>query len=116
MKKTLSGAIVAGLLLGLTALVWAGEKATTAKGSGLVAKGQKLYEKNSCKVCHMIAGKGGKVGGDLSKEGAKEGRNEEWHLKHFKDPKSVVPNSKMPATKLGDEDLKALAAYLMSLK
>ena len=81
----------------------------------LVAKGKEIYAQKKCSMCHMIDGVGGKIGGDLSDEGNK-GRDEEWLIKYFKDPKSLMPEAKMRPVKGTDEELKALAAYLMSLK
>ena len=81
----------------------------------LVAKGKEIYTQKKCSLCHTIDGVGGKMGGDLSDEGNK-GRDEEWLIKYFKDPKSIIPEAKMPPVKGTDEELKALAAYMMSLK
>jgi cytochrome c1 len=42
----------------------------------------------------------------------------EWFIKFIKDPKAVKPQSRMPsfAAKLSDDDLKAVAEYLATLK
>jgi mono/diheme cytochrome c family protein len=37
----------------------------------LIAKGEKIYADKKCAVCHMIKGKGGKGGPDLSDVGTK---------------------------------------------
>src|SRR5574341_1550743 len=81
----------------------------------LVAKGKEIYTQNKCSMCHKIEGVGGKIGPDLSDEGDK-GRSEEWLIKYFKDPKSTMPEAKMRPVKGTDEELKALAAYMLSLK
>jgi cytochrome c oxidase subunit II len=81
----------------------------------LVEKGKELYTQKRCSTCHRIEGVGGKIGPDLSDEGDK-GRDEEWLIKFFKDPKSMKPGAKMMPVKGTDEELKALAAYVMSLK
>ena len=81
----------------------------------LVDKGKELYTQKKCSMCHKIEGVGGKMGPDLSDEGDK-GRSEEWLIKYFKDPKSVMPEAKMRPVKGTDEELKALAAYMISLK
>ncbi len=81
----------------------------------LVDKGKELFAKKNCSMCHKIEGVGGKMGPDLSNEGNK-GRTEEWLIKMFKDPKSVTPDAKMRPVKGTDEEFKALAAYIMSLK
>lgn len=81
----------------------------------LVQKGKALYTEKKCSMCHKIEGVGGKMGPDLSDEGNK-GRNEEWLMSYFKDPKSVMPEAKMRPVKGTDEELKALVAYMISLK
>ena len=81
----------------------------------LVAKGKEIYAQKKCSMCHMIDGVGGKMGPDLSDEGNK-GRDGEWLTKYFKDPKSIIPEAMMPPVKGTDEELKALATYMMSLK
>jgi cytochrome c2 len=87
-----------------------------AYGEGnLVEKGKELYTQKRCSMCHKIEGVGGKMGPDLSDEGNK-GRNEDWLIKFFNDPKSMKPGAKMLPVKCTDEELKALAAYMMSLK
>ena len=75
-----------------------------------------LYDKY-CKVCHSIAGDGGKQaekGGPLDGVGAK--RDEAWLRKYIADPKSVMPESKMPKLKMTDEELDAYVQYMLSLK
>ena len=75
-----------------------------------------LYDKR-CKSCHSIGGVGGpmaKVGGPLDGVGKK--RDEAWLRAYFKDPKSKVPDAKMPKMNLSDEDWNALIAYMMTLK
>ncbi|MGE5445915.1 MAG: c-type cytochrome [Ignavibacteriales bacterium] len=81
----------------------------------LVEKGKELYTQKKCSMCHKIEGVGGKMGPDLSDEGNK-GRTEDWLMKYFKDPKSVMPEAKMRPVKGTDEELKALVAYMTSLK
>jgi cbb3-type cytochrome oxidase cytochrome c subunit len=51
---------------------------------------------------------------DLSDIGDK--KDAEWLTKYMKDPKSLMPEAKMPAFKGSDADLQDLVAYLMSLK
>jgi len=81
----------------------------------LVEKGKQLYTQKKCGLCHTVDGSGGKKGGDLSDEGSK--RDAEWLTKYIRDPKSpTMPEAKMRPVKGTDEELKALAAYMMSLK
>jgi mono/diheme cytochrome c family protein len=55
---------------------------------------------------------------DLGKVGADPEHTVEWLTKFISAPKSVKPDARMPgfADKIKDEDLKALAEYLASLK
>ena len=80
-----------------------------------VARGKALYAESSCAGCHRIHGAGGAVAPDLSFVG--DARPEqEWHLKHFKDPQSVSPGSFMPKFPLTDRQLRDLTSYMLSLK
>jgi cbb3-type cytochrome oxidase cytochrome c subunit len=45
------------------------------------------------------------------------GKDAAWHVAHLKNPGSVVPKSAMPPYPgLSEDDLKSLAAYLVTLK
>ena len=82
----------------------------------LIQYGRILYRQEGCFMCHQLNGEGGKVGPDLTLEGAR-GRTEAWLIGHFMDPTAYTPGSIMPAFKnLTDEQLKALTAFLESRK
>jgi mono/diheme cytochrome c family protein len=108
---------VVGFTLGMGA-------GASAQDSGLVAKGKKVYDAASpkCKMCHAIGGEGN-AKGSLDGVGSKVKADEikAW----LRTPKEMSAKAKaerkppMPAytkEKLSDEDLDALAAYLLSLK
>jgi ubiquinol-cytochrome c reductase cytochrome b subunit len=80
-----------------------------------VAHGQALVEHLGCIGCHRIHGTGGAVGPDLSYVGDQR-PDREWHLKHFRDPQSVVPGSIMPKFPLTDQELHDLTSYMLSLR
>lgn len=85
-------------------------------GTGWAADGAAIYEKK-CKSCHSIGGVGGpmaKTGGALDDVGSK--RDEAWLRDYLKDPKSKMPNAKMPKFSLSDEDFNAVVGYLLTLK
>jgi cytochrome c6 len=85
-------------------------------GTVWAADGAAIYEKK-CKACHSIGGVGGpmaKTGGPLDGVGAKH--DEAWLRDFLKEPKSKMPNAKMPKVSLSDEDFNAVVAYMMSLK
>ena len=100
-----AGALATGILLGSLTAAHAADDATVA-----------LYEKK-CKVCHSIGGDAGKLadkGGALDGVGGK--RDEAWLRAYLADPKSQIPDAKMPNLKLAPADLDALVAYMLSLK
>jgi len=80
------------------------------------AAAPEVYEKK-CKLCHSIKGEGGKLadkGGALDGVGSK--RDAAWLEAYLRDPKSKMPDAKMPKMKLSDDELKALVDYMLSLK
>jgi len=88
---------------------------TAPKVDPSVARGKVLFSKQHCMACHRIHGEGGKVGPDLSYV-ADQRPDRQWHLRHFRDPRSVSPGSIMPAFPLQENDLNDLASYMLSLK
>ncbi len=90
--------------------------AQTASLRGAAA-GRALYEKWGCPRCHIIAGVGGTIGPDLTRAGAKPGQDLAWHIRHLKDPASVVPGSVMPPVRgVPEAELRAVAEYMLTLK
>ncbi len=70
-----------------------------------------------CRVCHSIAGDAGKMadkGGPLDGVGAKH--DEAWLRAYIGDPKSKMPDAKMPKIKMTDQQLDQVVAYMASLK
>jgi cbb3-type cytochrome oxidase cytochrome c subunit len=65
-------------------------------------------------------GRGGRGRGpDLSRVGANPSHTVDWFMKFVRNPQSIKPDSRMPAfeeAKINEEDLRALAQYLASLK
>jgi nitric oxide reductase subunit C len=79
-------------------------------------EGKALYEQK-CKVCHSIAGQGGKMadkGGSLDGVGTK--RDAAWLTKYLTDPKSAMPDAKMPKMKMTESELADHVAYMQTLK
>lgn len=103
-------------LAGFAALTWAGMTSPltnpTEEADPMIASGRRLYDQLSCAYCHTIGGKGGKIGPALDKVAG--GETEEWLTKHFRDPQSVTPGSKMPKMNLLDDEIKVLVAYMRS--
>jgi mono/diheme cytochrome c family protein len=84
--------------------------------SAAVQRGQKLFQTVGCMGCHMVNGKGGTAGPDLSNEG-NAGHSVDWLKTQMRDPKTHDPQTIMPAFgKLSDQQADDLAAYLETLK
>jgi mono/diheme cytochrome c family protein len=86
--------------------------------AALIASGKTVFNSQGCARCHSLNGQGGRMGPDLTHEGAKPGHTPDWIVVHVKNPKTHNPGSRMPAFegKINDKDLQALGAYLASLK
>lgn len=79
----------------------------------LAAAGKKVYEAESCDACHGEAGAGGaaiKLAGKIAETPADELE------KLLKQPNAAMSEGGMQPLTVSDEDLKALIAYIKSLK
>jgi cytochrome c oxidase subunit 2 len=102
----------------------AAQQAAAAVAAAEVAEGAALYAKSACVGCHTIRGvSAGVVGPDLTHFGSRQTLaaglrpNTPEHLTAWlKEPAAVKPGVKMPALGLDDEQARAIAAYLLSLK
>jgi cytochrome c2 len=110
LQRSILGFVLAGFGIGL---LFVGLQFARAEGGGGV-DGKAVYEAKKCSMCHVIDGKGGKMGPDLSDIGSTQ--TAEWFEKFLKNPKSVKPDAKMSAMKGTDEEIHAVASYMASLK
>jgi mono/diheme cytochrome c family protein len=76
--------------------------------------GQQLLGDRACTACHKLGDRDGGIAPDLSYEGLI--RDEQWLGDHFKNPRSRMPDSIMPAFRFPADDFQRLTAYLESLK
>jgi cytochrome c2 len=109
MKKVFCLAVVVGLVLACGIAAFSAPQASAKKG-------EDVYAKQNCKVCHSIA-KAGNVKNPLDGVGAK--LTEDLMKKWIRTPKDMNPKTLMmpyPAAKISDGDLADLVAYMMSLK
>ena len=86
-----------------------------AESSAGAQNGRDLFVSLGCMGCHMVNGKGGQAGTDLSDE-ANKGRSRQWLQTKIRNPKADNPQSVMPANPtLSDEQVNSLVDYLQSL-
>jgi mono/diheme cytochrome c family protein len=83
-------------------------------GGTVTERGQAAFKENGCYGCHMIGKFGTPIGPDLSHVGRKY--PPDYLTRWLRDPAAQRPTAHMPALELSDADIKALAAYLGSLR
>jgi ubiquinol-cytochrome c reductase cytochrome b subunit len=86
----------------------------TALADPVAAKGKTIFEENSCNACHGDGGVGTAAAPALV--GLSSKRSPEQVAELFKHPTAKMTNGGMPPVDLPPDDLKALIAYLESLK
>lgn len=90
---------------------------TAKPTAAILAAGAKVYDASGCGGCHMINGKGGTNGPDLSATGAESSHTAKWMETQVVNPKAHKADTGMPASDtLKGKDLSNLVAYLVSLK
>lgn len=103
------GTVVAGV--GLSALLVTGCAAVDRDAA--VAGGQ-VFRDQGCYGCHTVGATGTPIATDLTRIGAKH--DEAYFVQWLRDPSQQKPRQHMPKITLSDREVRALAAYLSSLR
>ena len=82
--------------------------------SALVVQGKQVFNDQGCYGCHTMGRTGTAIAPDLSRIGAK--RSEEYLRRWLEDPEAQKPTAHMPKLALTKGEVRALAAYLASLR
>jgi cytochrome c oxidase subunit 2 len=88
-------------------------------------RGRDVFMQSTCTMCHTIRGTtaGGAVGPELTHVGSRGTLGagtlpnvlDDMH-RWVRDPQAEKPGTRMPPIEMSDDDLRALASYLESLK
>jgi mono/diheme cytochrome c family protein len=102
--------------IALTIVLLAGAVTAAAQSPAdrVVERGQAAFKNNGCYGCHMIGKFGTPIGPDLSHVGRKY--QEPYLARWLRDPAMQRPNAHMPALELSEDDVRALARYLSTLR
>jgi cbb3-type cytochrome oxidase cytochrome c subunit len=95
-------------------------------GMGAINLAKTLVNERGCRACHVVNGFGGTIGPDLTDVGDKAPEQYDmsrlsgqktafnWHVNHFKNPKSVVGDTIMPNFNFSTEQAQALSMLALS--
>lgn len=89
-------------------------KPAVNRTADLASQGRELVKDRACAACHKILEEDGGIAPDLSFEGNM--KDEPWLMEHFRNPKSRIPDSIMPAFRFSEVDFQSISAYLLTLK
>jgi len=96
------------------------------KGADAVNLAKNLVRDKGCRACHVVNGRGGSIGPDLTYVGEKAPEQYDysrlsgqktsfaWHVAHLKEPRALVPETVMPNFNLTTREAQSLAMLVMS--
>jgi cytochrome c2 len=95
-------------------------------GMAAINRAKRLIQDKGCRACHVVNGRGGTIGPDLTEVGDKAPEQYDysrlsgqktafaWHVAHLKDPRALVTDTVMPNFHLSTEEAQALAMLTLS--
>ncbi len=96
------------------------------KGADAVNLAKSLVKEKGCRACHVVNGRGGSIGPDLTYVGEKAPEQYDytrlmgqktsfaWHVAHLKEPRALVADTVMPQFNFTTKEAQALAMLVMS--
>ncbi len=96
------------------------------RGADAINLAKRLVKEKGCRACHVVNGRGGSIGPDLTFVGEKAPEQYDysrlmgqktafaWHVAHLKEPRALVADTVMPNFNFTTKEAQALAMLVMS--